>query len=186
MKIFKVSVLVVMMFLVGYSVSNAQAATKASGNCCSDMKFGYVDINRALNEVEEGKKAKKALEVEVNVKKQKLAAYEQELKDMKTELEKKRLVLSPDALKEKEEEFRRKFMEVQQQMGQFQQDVAKKEMELTQGIVERLRALVQGIGGQDNYTMILETSRDVVLYAPAGSDLTDRVIKDFNSKKGKK
>jgi len=42
---------------------------------------------------------------------------------------------------------------------------------------------VRGIGQKEGYTMILEKSQDVVIYSPAGADLTSRVISQFN--KGK-
>lgn len=167
-----------------FAKKDAEEKTKAMEN--SKAKFGYVDMNRALNDVEEGKKAKKQLEAQISEKKQKLTAYEQELKQMKDDLEKKRLVLSQDALKEKEEEFRKKFVDLQQNMGKYQQEVANLEMQLTQGILLALRDIVKEIGANEGYTMILETSRDVVLYAPADSDLTDKVISIYNSRKGKK
>ena len=43
--------------------------------------------------------------------------------------------------------------------------------------------VVQQIGQSDGYTMIVP--REMALYSPAGTDITDKVIASFNSGKGK-
>lgn len=145
------------------------------------MKFGYVDFNRALNETNEGKSAKSTLEQEFKERQQKLDIVQNELQKMKQDLDKQRLILSPDALKTKEEDYRKKFVELQQKLGTFKQEMAQKEASLTAGLLDKLRGLVKDIGNKEGYTMILEKSQDVVLYAPSINDLTDRVIKLCNS-----
>jgi len=146
-----------------------------------NMKFGYVDFNRALNETEEGKTAKSTLKSEFTERQQKLDIVQNELKKMKEDLDKQRLILSQDALKTKEEDYRNKFMELQQKLGTFKQEMTQKEASLTAGLLEKLRGIVKDIGQKESYTMILEKSQDVVLYAPTINDLTDRVIQLCNN-----
>lgn len=143
-------------------------------------KFGYVDFQRTLNEVEEGKKAKAMLKTEFDEKQKKLDAVQNQLQAMKTDLDKQRLILSADALKEKEEEYRKKFMELQQKLGSYKDELQSKEAKLTSEILSVIHKIVGDIGQKDGYTMILERSQDVVLYAPTDADLTARVIKEYN------
>lgn len=144
-------------------------------------RFGYVDFNRALNETEEGKAAKSTLKAEFNERQQKLDIVQNELKKMKEDLDKQRLILSQDALKAKEDEYRNKFMELQQKLGTFKQEMAQKEGTMTAGLLEKLKGIVKDLGTKGGYTLILEKSQDVVLYAPQINDLTDEVIKICNS-----
>jgi len=159
----------------------AKAADQPKSAGPEGMKFGTVDFNRALNETEEGKAAKNTLQAEFKERQQKLDIVQNELKKMKEDLDKQRLILSQDALKAKEDEYRNKFMELQQKLGTFKQEMAQKEGSLTAGLLEKLRDLVKDIGAKENYTMILEKSQDVVLYAPTVNDLTDRIIQLCNS-----
>ncbi len=168
--------------LVALAVLLAAPAAKAASQPAADnLKFGYVDFNRALNETEEGKSAKGTLKAEFNERQQKLDIVQNELKKMKEDLDKQRLILSQDALKAKEEEYRNKFMELQQKLGTFKQEMAQKEGAMTAGLLEKLKGIVKDLGTKGSYTMILEKSQDVVLYAPTVNDLTDEVIKICNS-----
>jgi len=169
------SALVVIIFIIGIG---SMAAAKAEEN-----KFGYVDFNRALNEVEEGKRTKASLKAEFEKKQKQLELMQKELKTMQADLEKQKLILSAEAMKKKEEAFRNKFIEVNQKLAQYRDEMAKREMEATGKILNKLRDIVREIGQAEGYTMILEKSQDVVIYSPAGADLTSRVIKQFN--KGK-
>lgn len=143
-------------------------------------KFGYIDFQRALNEVEEGKKAKAMLKSEFDEKQKQLDAVQNELQAMKADLDKQRLILSADALKTKEEEYRKKFLELQQKLGTYEQDIKGKEARLTNDILAVVYKIAKDIGEKEGYTMILEKSQDVVIYSPSDADLTGRVIKEYN------
>ena len=147
----------------------------------SPHKFGYVNFQKALNEVEEGKKAKSVLKSEFDEKQKKLDIVQNELQAMKTDLDKQRLILSADALKEKEESFRKKFMDLQQKIASYEQELKTKESKLTSDILTVVHKIVEDIGQKEGYTMILEKSQEVVVYSPLDADLTDRVIKEYNA-----
>ena len=175
------NVVLISMLMLGVSsfLKTAAAAAEAQGA----FKFGYVDFNRALNEVEEGKRTKDSLKAEFDKKKKELELMQKELEAMQTDLEKQKLILSKEALKSKEEAFRAKFIEVNQKLAQYKEEMAKREFEATSKILNKLREIVRGIGTSENYTMILEKSQDVVLYSQPGSDLTTRVIQSYNQGK---
>lgn len=149
-------------------------------------RIGYVDFNRALNEVSDGRKAKQRLKDEFNEKQQKLDRLQDELRSAKDGIDRDRLLLSEDALRKREEEYGRKYGELQQRLEGFKTEIAAKEQNLTQDILSRLRTIVREIGQEEGYTLILEKSQDLVLYAPDGSDLTDRVIAAYDRGRGAK
>lgn len=147
---------------------------------------GCVDFNRALNEVSDGKRAKQRLESEFREKQQQLGRLQSELKTAGDAIERDRLLLSPDALKDREEQYRGGYSELNQRLETFKREISAKETELTHEILNRLRSIVRDIGREEGYTLILEKSQDVVLYAPEGGDLTDRVIQAYDRGRGKK
>ncbi len=170
----KVAMLVAVILVAGLGLRAANAADQAA------QKFGYVDFQRALNEVEEGKKAKAQLKSEFDEKQKKLDEVQNQLQAMKNDLDKQRLILSADALKDKEEEYRKKFMELQQKLGTYKEEIATKEAKMTGDIIAVVHNIVGNIGDKEGYTFILEKSQEVVLYSPAKDDLTERVIKEYN------
>ena len=144
-------------------------------------KLGYVDLNRALNEVNEGRTAKAKLERDGKKKRQKLEIMQKELQKMRDDLEKQRLILSQEALREKETKFQQKFLELQKTTVQFEKEFAEKEASFIKPISEKLKRVIGELGKKEGYTMIVP--KEVALYSPSGTDLTDRVIRAYNKAK---
>jgi outer membrane protein len=169
--------LVILLSILILTVGSVKAAM------AEDLKIGLVDFQQALNEVEEGKRAKTALKSQFESKQVALNAKQEGLKRLKDEIEAKRAALSADAMRQKEAEYRDQFLDLQKTLAQFRQEMATREAELTQGIVIRLKKTVDSIGKSEGYTIIFEKSQDTVLYAGAAMDLTTKVISAFNSGK---
>lgn len=161
-------------------------ALSFSASLKAQEKVGLVDIQKALNEVEEGKSAKARLKSEFDQKQKSLDALQNDLKNMKDNLEKQKVALSQDAMKQKENEYRDKFVELQKKLAEFRGELQQKEAQYTGDIINRLKQVVQEVGAKDKYTLIFEKAQESVLYAPNATDLTPQVISTFNSKpKGK-
>lgn len=149
------------------------------------QKFAYVDLNQALNNVEEGKKAKSILERDYEKKKKELEAENQKLQSMRDELESKRMVLSDEALRRKVAELEQQQMAFQKKLVAHQQDWAKKEGELTASILEKLIEVVKEVGKSEGYDYVFEKTEANIIYAPPNADLTDKVIRAYNRSSGK-
>ncbi|MCB1215310.1 MAG: OmpH family outer membrane protein [Deltaproteobacteria bacterium] len=142
-----------------------------------------VDFQEALNNVEEGKRAKSALKKKFEDKQKELNKKQENLKKLKEDLEANAAVLSKDALRTKEEAYRKEFLELNDMLGQFRQEIAKEELELTQAILEKLRLSIKELGKAEKCNAVFEGS-DTVLYTnPEAKNLTGQLIKLQNSKK---
>jgi len=73
----------------------------------------------------------------------------------------------------------------QRLVADSQKEVKKKEGELTGDIIKELRGIVQKIGQEEGYTLILESAEGQILYAAKEIDLTETVIKKFNESRSK-
>lgn len=148
----------------------------------ADLKIGYVDVNKALNESDRGEKAKKTLEDMVNSKKSILAEKEIELKKLQEEMEKQASVLTPEAKKSKEEQFNKVLRDYQKMVKDFTDELQKKEEELSVGIQKDLIEFVNKFGKDEGYTIIfgLEKGSRGIIYSTDELDLTDKVIKKYN------
>lgn len=146
----------------------------------AELKFGYVDLNKALNESDNGKKATKFLEDMVNSKQSVLLKKEKEIKKLNEELEKQASVLIPESRKTKEEELSRLYKDYQRMAKDFNEEIQKKEEELRMEILNDLREIVNKIGKEEGYTVIFETGTSGILYYQKEFDLTEKIIKKYN------
>ncbi len=160
-------------------------ATSAIAAEVITVKIGYVDLVKSLNESEAGKKAKTDLEFLIKTKQTTIDEKGKAIEKSKADLEKQSSVLSPDARKAKEEEMERMLRDYQRLVADSQNEVKKKEGELTNDILKDLRAIVQKIGEDEGYTLILESAEGQILYAKKEADLTEVVIKKFNESRAK-
>ncbi|MGE0683346.1 MAG: OmpH family outer membrane protein [Candidatus Binatia bacterium] len=147
-----------------------------------DMKVGYVDLQKALNESEAGKKAKEVFKAEVDRMEQSLERRKKEVEKLKDELEKKGLLLKEEERDSLERDYRQKLRDFERQYKDSQQELQIKDRDLTGRILEELRQVIQGMGEQGNYTLILEGNNTVVLYGSKAIDLTETVIKTYNAR----
>ncbi|MCP4675643.1 MAG: OmpH family outer membrane protein [Deltaproteobacteria bacterium] len=171
--------------LIGLVIVSSMGAKASAQN----VKIAFVDLRRALNETEEGKKAMNKLSGLKNKLQKKIEGKEKSIMEMKETLEKQQNVLTKEAMQKKVEEYYRSVNELQQSYMQFQRELAGKEAEFTKGILIKMEKILAQIGKSDNYTMIYDRSSGAVVWAPSHLDLTDKLIQLYNSQnkvKGKK
>lgn len=160
-----------------FAVKNAFAADNA--------KIGYVDLRSALNESETGKKAKADLEAVVKAKQAAIDEKGKSIDKLKGELEKQASVLSADAKKAKEEEIERVMRDYQRLVQDSQTEIKKKESEVTLSIIKEIRDIIDKIGQEENYSLILENFEGIILYSKKDLDITDKAVKRYNESKAK-
>jgi outer membrane protein len=62
-------------------------------------------------------------------------------------------------------------------------EIQKRERELTQPIVTKLRDILEAIAKKEDLTVVLEKSENSVMFAKKEIDLTDRIVKEYDSSK---
>lgn len=168
----KILLLVVIFSLMAGSYAYAETIT---------MKIGVVDLMKALNESDAGKKAKAELESVIRSKQAVINEKGKTIEKLKDELNKQSSVLSAEAQKSKQDELDRMMRDYQRMVSDSQSDVKQRESDLTNGILKGLRAVVNKIGQKEGYTMIVENAEGIILYSKKSLDLTDEVIKQYNA-----
>ncbi len=146
----------------------------------AELKIGYVDLQKALNESEPGKKAKAELEGLIKEKQKVIDQKGKEVEELKKEIDKKATVLSEDALKSKQDDLDRKMREYKRLVQDAQDEVKKKENELTIEVIKEIRKIVEQIGKEEGYTFIFEDIEEFLLYKDSSVDLTGKVIERIN------
>lgn len=161
-----------------------------------NLKVGVVDIQTVLDNSVRGKAAKERLQglgldlqKEIKAKREFKEQREKELQKLRTEIKSQGLVLSEQARIAKAEAFTKKIRELKrfiEDTNRFIEDATRefreKEARETQRLIVEIRKVVQEIGKQEGYSLILEgnESASVVLYFSDTLDLTQRVIQRYD------
>lgn len=147
------------------------------------VKIGFVNLQRALNESEAGKKAKVELEALIKQKQEDIEAKVAEHKRFKEEMEQQAVVLSDEALKKRKEDLDRMERDVQRLITESNNEVQKIQREREVAILKEIDALIAKLGKENGYSLILPA--ETILYSTEESDITDLLIKMYDeSKKG--
>jgi len=146
------------------------------------IKIGYVDMQRVLNEVEDGAKAKDKLKREFNEKQAQLDKKQEELKKKKEDYDKQSLVLKEDARRQKQQELQQDFIELQQLYAKLQRELSENELGLTKDIFDKAQAIIAEIAQKDGFTLVLDKAEGRILYAQPSMDITNEVIRKYNER----
>ena len=160
------------------------------------VKVGVVDLQAVLDGSGRGKAAKERLKElgdqlqrEIQAKREFKERKEEELQNLRSEIQRQGLVLSEQARMGKEEEFRKSIRELKRFIDDTNnfiddatQEFREKEVRETQLLLIAIRDVVREVGSHGQYTLILEgnDSAALVLYIDATVDLTEEVIQLFD------
>jgi len=149
----------------------------------ADIKIGWVDLQKAANECNAGKEAKKALTEEAEKLQRLINEKQKELQQMKESLEKQGMMLTPEVRAAKEKDLQTKVRDFQRWGEDVQKDFNQKRIEMEGNVSSGLAKVAQEIGAKEGYTVILNKNENIVLFGSNFADLTDLVIKAYDMKK---
>ena len=149
-------------------------------------KVGFVDLSKALELTDMGRKIQKDLaskqdEIEIKVK-----SMELNLLNMKDDYNKKRDGLSEEALQEKQRAMQEAGMQYQQYVQNASMEFEKFKLGLLKGFIDKMQEHTNKIAASEGFDMVILkvedflTGSSVILYGSKDADLTDRVIKLLN------
>ncbi len=175
------------------TVASAQApvppvATAPAGSA-SSSRIGFIDIQRVLARSTAGVSAREQLEREKATMQKEMDGKRQELEKLRDEIEKKGPLMTADTRREKQDLFERKRRDAARLGDDFQKELEKKEQGMLQRVLQDLSGLIERVGKERGYYLIVERRGAVVLYAASEADLTDEIIRaydqDMNAKNKK-
>ena len=148
-------------------------------------RIGFVDVQKVIVKSVAGAAAREQLEREKAAMQKEVDGRRAEIDKLREELEKKGLVLSADARREKEEAFQRRVRDLRRLTEDYQKELERKEQGLTQRILQDLTGVIERVGKERGYLLILEKRGASVIYGDAEGDLTEEVIKAYDQEKAK-
>ena len=154
-----------------------------AGAATAQLKIGYVDLQRALNESEAGKAAKERFKVQVDKLQGDLKKKKDALDGLKEQLEKKSSVMKEEEARNMQKDYERKLRDFERSYKDSQGELQQRDNELTVELLKELQVVIEQYGKENSYSMILEQSSSSVLYGAPDLDLTEQIIARYNARK---
>jgi outer membrane protein len=150
---------------VGLIVSAASAE--------AEMKIGFVNGQRVINESPQAIKAKKRIEKEFEKRDQDLQKLAKQLQSLQENLEKNSTTMSESERHGKEREFSDMNREFQRKQREFREDLNLRQNEEMASIYENVNKVIKKVAENEKFDLILQ---EAVYFSPK-IDITDKVIK---------
>lgn len=147
-----------------------------------NLRIACVDIQKAMENSEIGKKLKNEIQQEYDKAKQKLSERDQELKKLGDLLDKQKLAMNEDVKQEKLKEYQTKTRELERLAKDSEDDLRQKFSDKQQKLLQDFVDIIVQYGKEKGYSMILVKGLPTVLYSVDSLDITDEVIKVFDEK----
>ncbi len=143
-------------------------------------KIGLVDFQKIMVTSSAGKMIQKKLQAKGNEFSQKLQNMQKEIVELEKKLKTESMVLNQEKRDEKGREYRIKVNDFNQAKKQLQYDLKNLEAKEVKQMQKAVFEIVQKIGKQEGYLLIIEKKNAGVMYNPASIDITDKIIIAYN------
>lgn len=173
---------------IAAALAVAGAVAGPATAAAQSAKIVVVDVARILAKSQAGVAAREQLEREKATMQKEIDTRRKELEGLKDELDKKGPLMTSDARSQKQDAFDRKRRDAARLVDDFQKELEKKEQGLLQKVLQDISGIIEKLGKDRKYYMIMEKRGAAVVFASPDSDITDDIIKayDQESVKGKR
>jgi outer membrane protein len=144
------------------------------------VKIGLVDLQKILNVSEAGRKATGELQTRGDELEKELTKRGEELEEMIKNFERRAQLMTPESREEQRRQITIARMDYQALQKRYSEDFKNLEAKMRNDIFDDVLAIVDRIGKDEGFTLVMDRSVAGVVFAPDSLDLTERIITEFN------
>ncbi len=149
----------------------------------AELKIGYIDSARIFAEYKGTADAQRSFDDEVAAWEKQAQGMKVRLDSLEQEYQRQSLMMSEAKKAERQAEIvkgRQDYEAFVQSVWGPQGKLAAKNGELVAPIVEKINVILNRIGEEEGYTIVLDASVGGIVYASDGIDMTDQVLEELN------
>ena len=144
----------------------------------TELKIGYVNAVKVIEEAPQGEAALKKLEAEFGPRDKQIVEMQNKIKQLETDLEKNALVLKETEHRSKEFEIVALKRDLRRATQEFREDYNLRRNEELAALQKAVQKTIVEIAKQENYDLILESA----IYAGTKIDITEKILKKLGKK----
>ena len=157
----------------------ASAFAFAVNASAAELKVGYVQVDKILQEAPQTAESGKKLEKEFSPRTQDLERLQKQIKDMESSLDKDSLTMSENDRRNKERDVSNLKIEFQRKQRELREDVNLRKNEELGSLQDRINKAVTAVSEAEGYDLVVYGG---VAYASKKVDITDKVLKSLGKK----
>jgi len=150
-------------------------AVFAGTSLAEGLRVAVIDMNKVLNESAAGKAAKKKMEARYEELKKAIDAKQEEARKIKDEIDKQKVMLGKEKLKEKEDALQAKINELRQMTQEGEQEMQARQAEFTREVLKSVEGKVEMVVKAEKFDLVLEKTAGVIHFNPS-MDISSRVL----------
>lgn len=145
------------------------------------MNIAVIDVQRVVTESDPGKQALQKLKELQDAKIDEGRALQQELASMQEQMSKQRFTLSEERLAELNTQMEDKQIALQRFQDDAERELDESRRRELGGLEGRIIPVINEIGAERGFTLIFNKFQSGLVYADDTVDITDDVIRRFNT-----
>jgi outer membrane protein len=161
------------------NIAIAGLVTFAIGAQAAELKVGYVQVDKILQEAPQTAESGKKLEREFSPRSQELDRMAKQIKDLEAALDKEGLTISEAERRNKERDVQNIKIEFQRKQRELREDINLRKNEELGSLQDRVNKAVQSVSEAEGYDLVVYSG---VAYASKKIDITDKVLKVLGKK----
>ena len=145
----------------------------------ADLKIGFVQVDKILQEAPQTIESNKKLEKEFSARTEKLKADVKSLKDKEAAFGKDAITMKESERDAKEKSLSQIRVDVQRKERELREDINIKRNEELGGLQEQINKAVTSVAKAESFDLVLYNG---VAYASEKIDITDKILKSLGKK----
>jgi outer membrane protein len=151
----------------------------ANAVIAAELKIGYVQVDKILQDAPQTAESGKKLEREFSPRSQELEKIQKQIREIETSLDKEGVTLSDSDRRNKERDVSNFKIEFQRKQRELREDINIRKNEELSSLQDRINKAVQSVSEAENYDLVVYGG---VAFASKKIDITDKVLKLLGKK----
>jgi outer membrane protein len=147
----------------------------AGTSLAEGLRVAVIDMNKILNDSEAGQAAKKKMEARYEELKKAIDGKQEEARKIKDEIDKQKVMLGKEKLKEKEDALQAKINELRQMTQEGEQEMQTRQAEFTREVLKSVEGKIEIVVKAEKLDLVLEKTAGVIHFNPS-MDISPRVL----------
>ncbi len=145
----------------------------------AELKVGYVQVDKILQEAPQTAESGKKLEKEFGPRSQDLDKMQKQIRDLEATLDKDSVTMTETDRRAKERDVSNLKVEFQRKQRELREDINIRKNEELGVLQDRINKAVQTVSEAEGYDLVVYSG---VAYASKKIDITDKVLKSLGKK----
>ncbi len=159
----------------------AMVVVAAALPAAAELKVAVIDVQRVVTESDPGKQALQKLKELQDQKIEEGRGIQQELDALREQFNKQRFTLTDEKLEQMSKQIEDAQIALQRFEDDAQREISDARRKELGGLEERIMPVIDAIGREQGLTLIFNKFQSGLVYAADQVDITDEVIRRFNT-----